>query len=257
MRPTFPSSRCLPPWQTNARSLSGARVVRCARWPAGAAAAPVHRGSRTPTRPRFACCSQAPWRPGALPRLLQIDVSTSTTTDRSNVPITGEGEGDDCLVPGESRLSSGATAGGTQGQGSRSPNLDTPHRDCSRWRLRPDPDRSGHLASQTSPASLSGETREPSDAASAAHACKARAARGSCDARSPRRESDVHQPEGPSVNGPFASERDASRRAAEAVRRSRERLFHCRGTLARDARKGFPTARPRGDERAVNRPGVA
>jgi hypothetical protein len=55
----FPSPRCLPPWKTDASALSGARAARCSRWPAGAAAAPVHRGSKTPTRPLFACSSRA------------------------------------------------------------------------------------------------------------------------------------------------------------------------------------------------------
>jgi hypothetical protein len=94
--PIFASSRCLPSKKTNACPLAKARAERCARWPAGADAARLHRCSRTPTRPLSACCSQASSRPRALPRLLQVDVSTSTNADHSNTPITGEGGWGDC-----------------------------------------------------------------------------------------------------------------------------------------------------------------
>jgi hypothetical protein len=63
--------------------------------------------------------------------------------------------------------SSPATAEGTQGQGSRTPSLDTPHRDCSRRRLRPNPDRFGHLLSRVPLSSRSGVTWGESDAANA------------------------------------------------------------------------------------------
>jgi len=43
--PTSSRSRCLPSRETAARALSGPCVVRCHRWPAGAAAARFHRGS--------------------------------------------------------------------------------------------------------------------------------------------------------------------------------------------------------------------
>lgn len=49
-------------------------------------AARVHRCSKTPTRPLAARCSRAPSRPRALVRLLQVNVLTSTTKDRSNIP---------------------------------------------------------------------------------------------------------------------------------------------------------------------------
>jgi hypothetical protein len=56
MQPALPSPRCLPPSKAGASPLSGARAARCTRWPAGAAAALFHRGSKTPTRPLFARC---------------------------------------------------------------------------------------------------------------------------------------------------------------------------------------------------------
>jgi len=97
----------------------------------------------------------------------------------------------------ESCLSkSPATAEGTQGQGSRTPSLDTPHRDCSRRRLRPNPDRFGHLLSRLPSSSRSGVTWGENDAANATRACKARAARGSCGARLPRRNRTCTNPRG-------------------------------------------------------------
>ena len=96
----------------------------------------------------------------------------------------------------ESRLSDRATAKVAQGQGSRTPSLDAPHRDCSRRRLRPNPDRFGHLLSRVPTSSLSGVTWGEGDAANATRACKARAARGSCDARFPRRDRTLTNPRG-------------------------------------------------------------
>ena len=72
----------------------------------------------------------------------------------------------------ESCLSTGTTAKASQGQGPRTPYLGTPHRDCSRWRLRPDLAGFGHLLSREPPFSLSGATRETGGTASAARACK-------------------------------------------------------------------------------------
>lgn len=89
------------------------------RWPTGAAAARVHRCSKTSTRPFFRAALACDSWPRALPRLLQIDVSTSTTVDRSNIP--------DHRNPWSGRLParsivafrSAATAEVTQGQGPR------------------------------------------------------------------------------------------------------------------------------------------
>jgi hypothetical protein len=194
--PTFPSSRCLPPERTCANALSSAHEERCLRWPAGAVAARVHRRSKTSTRPLSARYSRTSSRPRAPVRFLQMDVSTSTTRDRSNIPNHGGGW-DDCHVgPRESPLWIRQTAEGTQGQGSRTPSLDTPHRDCSRRRLRPNPDRFGHLLSRVPLSSRSGVTWEEDNAANAARACKAHAARGSCGVRFPRRDRTFTNPRG-------------------------------------------------------------
>lgn len=77
--------------------------------PAGrrrAGAARVHPGFQTWARPLLAPLSRAPSRPRALVRLLQVDVSTSTTADRSNIPTTGSVVGT-TVVSAESRLSTG------------------------------------------------------------------------------------------------------------------------------------------------------
>jgi len=63
-----------------------------------------------------------------------------------------------------------------EGPGVEEPILDAPRRDCSRQRLRPDPDRFGHLLSQTTFSFLSGATWEERDAAAATHTCMARVA---------------------------------------------------------------------------------
>jgi len=183
--------------------LSRTRVERRSRWPAGAGAARVHRRSKTSTRPLFVRSSRAPSRPRAPVRLLQMHVSASTTTDHSNIPnhrkVIGTTAGST-----ESCLSIEASRRRYAGSGAETPSLDTPHRDCSRWRLRPDPDRFGHLLSRAPPASLSGATREESSAA----ICCARlqGMRGARIVRRPisAKKPSVHRTEGPSVVGPFA-----------------------------------------------------
>jgi hypothetical protein len=167
----------------------------CRRWPAGADTARVHRRSRTSTRPLSARYSRTSSRPRAPLQLLQMHVSTSTTGTARTSRTTGV-VGTTAMLDPESLLSDPATAEGTQGQGSRTPSLDTPHRDCSRRRLRPNPDRFGHLLSRVPPSSRSGVTWGEDDAANAARACKAHAARGSCGARFPRRNRTFTNPRG-------------------------------------------------------------
>jgi hypothetical protein len=90
----------------------------CSRWPTGAGAARVHRGSRTSTRPFAAPLSRGVSWPRALQRLLQIDVSTSTTVDRSSIlAAISSRDGRHCRSIVAFR--STATAEGHQGQGSR------------------------------------------------------------------------------------------------------------------------------------------
>jgi len=92
--------------------------------------------------------SRAPWRPRALPRLLQVNVSASTTTDRSNIPDHGKWSGR-LPVDRESPLDRGSRRryAGPGVEKHRLSTLSTS--DCSRGRLRPDPDLLGHLLSRT------------------------------------------------------------------------------------------------------------
>jgi hypothetical protein len=78
--------RCLPPGKSRICPREGL-PERCSRWPAGAGAARVHRCAKTSTRPFSAPLFAGASRPRALPRLLQMVVSTSTTVDRSNIPL--------------------------------------------------------------------------------------------------------------------------------------------------------------------------
>lgn len=102
------------------------------------------------------------FRPRALLRLLQVDVSTSTTGDRSNTPyrwVAGGatalfGQGTDESVPGR------ATAGDTQGQGPRRHRLSTlPTAIARDGDFAPTPIAPGALLSRAAPSALFGETR--------------------------------------------------------------------------------------------------
>lgn len=220
MQPTLPSPRCLPPSKTSASTLSGARAARCTRWPAGAAAALFHRGSKTPTRPLFARCRGrlegrarfygfCKWM---FPRARQRTARTSRPP---------ESDGTTAGIRTKVAFRSGQPPKLRRARGREHRVSTLPTRDCSRWRLRPDPDRFEHLVSRTSPASLPGETREESDAADAARTCIARAARGSCDARFPRRNPTPTNPRGLLSSGRSRCEREAplrdSRSCTEAA----------------------------------------
>jgi hypothetical protein len=133
--------------------------ARCSGWPAGAASARFHRCAKTPVRLLLAPLSRNESRPRAPLRLLQVVVSTSTTLDHSSISIHGIRGRDGRQGSTGSFLPVVAAAGGTQGQGSGQPMPDIPGRDCSRRRLRPNPDRSGHLVSQDVSPRRSGATR--------------------------------------------------------------------------------------------------
>jgi hypothetical protein len=216
-----------------------------------AAAARVHRRSKTSTRPLPVRCSRTPSRPRALFRFLQVDVSTSTTVDPSNIPHHWGVAETTAMFDRKSPFSR-ATAEGTQGQGSRTPSLDTPHRDCSRRRLCPNPDRFGHLLSRVPTSSLSGVTWGEGDAANATRACKAHVARGSCDARFPRRDRTLTNPRGlPSLavrgaNGEESSKQTSCLATASSAFFTTKKPV--RGTLARAL-----MARPHGQGRTANR----
>jgi hypothetical protein len=162
---------------------------------------------------------------------------------------TGEGGRDGCRGRAESRLSgSGATAEGAQGQGSRTPILDVPHRDCSQQRLRPDPDRFGHLVSQTSASSLSGATWGEGDAAIATvrlhGAHRVRVVRRRFSAK----RTGVHQPEGPSVGRPFAFANGRGPLRSRSCKEGGFGAFFTAGDPARGTLAQGPLARSHGKE---------
>lgn len=248
MRPVSSRSRCLLSRKTAARTLSSSRVERFTRWPAGGAAARVHRGRVTTTRPLFARSSRAPSRPHALSRRLQVDVSTSTTTDHSKHPRPPESVVGAAAWHRKLPFAPRTTARASQGQGPRTPCLGSPRRDCSRRRLRPDPDRSGHLLSR-------GPLFFPVRRDAGKGRSRRRVARlhGARHGRVVRRlpsakRGDVHQPEGPSVQRLHAVRAGECRRAGQDRASTTTSAFfttgrHARGTLAR-----APEARPRGME---------
>jgi len=128
----------------------------CARWPASAGAARVHRCSKTSTRPsprrsrgRFmAACASHDFCRSMFQRARQWTARTSRTSG-----IRGR---DGCRLDRSLPFDRGQTAEGTQGQGPRNTEPRRSLRDCSRKRLRPNPDRFRHLVSRALLAALSG-----------------------------------------------------------------------------------------------------
>lgn len=165
--------------------------------------------------PSFARCSRAPSGPRALARLLQVHVSASTTADHWNIPDRrGRQLG---RLPGsiEGRPSTQGNRRSFSGSGVEDNRcLDTPHRDCSRWRLRPDPDRFGPpLVASIHPSS-------PVRNDVGREGCRRRRARlqsvrGERVVRRPpsAKKTCAHQPEGPSVARPLAMRAGRSSRA--------------------------------------------
>ena len=147
MRPASAGSRRLPPGKLGASTLRA--PVRSSA-PAGRRARSLHvfidvRERRLdPRRPAFA----GVFGPRALPRLLQIDVSTSTAEDHSNIPCQRNAWQGRLPVRSivASRSSSRRRYAGSGAEDHRT--LGAPSRDCSRERLRPDPDRFRLLASR-------------------------------------------------------------------------------------------------------------
>jgi hypothetical protein len=122
----------------------------CSRWPTGAGAARAHRDSR----PRLDLS------PRRFRGLLLAACASTTSADRcfnehDDGPLEHPGRGNPWpeWPPRRSIVASrsAATAEGPQGQGSRTPSLDAPSRDCSRERLRPGPDCFRHLVSRALP----------------------------------------------------------------------------------------------------------
>jgi hypothetical protein len=186
MRPIFPSRRCLPPEKPAGRALLRGFVRGCAAttgrwWPLPHVFIDVRERRLDPVTARR-CRGRFVGRM-RFRGFCKCSVSTSTTTDHSNIPdhrIRGLGR-----LPARSKetFQSRATAGGTQGQGSRKNRISTfpiviahdgdfaptpiaPGTSCREHRSSPCPERRG------------GE----SGIADIAPACTAGTTRGSCDA---------------------------------------------------------------------------
>jgi len=196
MPPAFTRSRRLPPGKNRSSALAGPAL----------SAAPVGRRARLPHvfievrrlrldhwRPALASLF---W-PRALPRLLQIDVSTSTTLDRPNIPVQrswrpGRLPSVDRSFPfdlGNRRRFAGS--GAEDHRSSTLPPGIAPARDFAPTPIASDTSCRGHCQSPCQESA-----REAVEAAGAAHASKARAAGGPCDARSPRRDPAFTSPRG-------------------------------------------------------------
>jgi len=155
MRPASAGSRRLPPGKLGASTFAGTRPELRARWPAGAMAARVHRCSRTSTRPSTT----------RLRGRLQAACASTASADRC---FNEHGQGPlEHPVPaqcGQGRLnvrsivafrsSSRRRYAGSGAEDHRI--LGAPSRDCSRERLRPDPDRFRLLASRSLRVTLPG-----------------------------------------------------------------------------------------------------
>jgi len=118
MPAAVPRSRRLPSHGTDLDALTRALrgvLLRLAGRPSSRAFSPV---CETPTRPLLALLSQDESRPRAPLRLLQVDVSTSTTADHSNISTRGNRGRDDCHGSPGSRLPFETAARAPQGQGS-------------------------------------------------------------------------------------------------------------------------------------------
>jgi hypothetical protein len=207
------------------------------RWPTGAAAARVHRCSKTSTRPFFRLLSPA--FPGRVrfhdfcrwmfQRALPWTARTSRTSG-----IRGR---DGCRVDRSLPFDRRRPPRVLRVRGRGSPSLGAPSRDCSRERLRPNPDRLRHLVSRALSATLSGvdeggRTKPPAPRTLARH--ERREGRATPDLREEIRRSPTR--------GAFR--RKAVRKRGRTpsigvsrIDRSNQRLFHrreaARGTLAR------------------------
>jgi hypothetical protein len=200
--PIFPSSRCLPSPETAASSLARAA------W--SAASAGRRSSCRTcssmfeaPTRPLFACCSRAPSRPRTLVRLLQMNVSTSTTGDRSNIPNHRK--------PWLGRLPSIESCLSNRGYrrlcaGPGVENTESRHSPPRLLAIETSPRPRSHRAPPVADTTLFPVRNDVGRGWCRRHCMRLHGARSVRVVR--RRPSakkiDVHQPEGPSVVGPFA-----------------------------------------------------
>jgi hypothetical protein len=155
MQTRFRGSRRLPSGKSRSSALAGTRLERRSRWPAGAAAARVHRCSKTSTRPsnrRFhgillaACASTT-----SAESMFQRALPWTARTSRHRRTVVGTAAFGDRSSPLDRQPPKVLRV-----RGRGSPSLGAPSRDCSRERLRPNPDRFRHLVSRSLSVALPG-----------------------------------------------------------------------------------------------------
>lgn len=181
----------------------------CPGWPAGASAAPLHRCARQ----RLDLFSTAFAGEREAARALTISAG-GCLHEHDCGPLEHPGPRN----PRAGRLPSGRKSPSDRGSrrrcsrsGVEKPMLDVRGRDCSRPRLRPDPDRSGHLSSRDAIPRRSGATRwekwRCQRRARLQGAPAGRAVERGISAKMPG----AHRPEVPSVTRTFANERSHAR----------------------------------------------
>jgi hypothetical protein len=194
MPATFPRSRCLPSYGTGPGVLSRARrsaLSRLAGRHSCRAFSPV---CETPARPLTALLSQVDSRPRAPLRLLQVDVSTSTTTDHPNISIRGIRGRDDCHVRPEVAFRPRQSPGffRVRGRANRGPTF--PVAIARAVDFAPTPSAPGTSCRKHAFLRRSGATRQEEDAASDGRPSKERPPVGRHGAGPPRRDPALASP---------------------------------------------------------------
>jgi hypothetical protein len=203
MEVAFARSRRLPSGKSGSSALAGTRLERRARWPTGAAAARVHRCSKTSTRPFAAPLFAGVFGPRALPRLLQIDVSTSTALDHPNIPYQRNPWSGRLLFFDRSSPFDQCSRRRYAGSGAEDHRASTlppgiaPARDFAPTPIASDTSCRGHCLSPC--LEWTGRPTKPPARRTLARHAQRRAVRRLISAK----RSGAHQPEGPSVARPF------------------------------------------------------
>jgi hypothetical protein len=156
MLPALARSRHLPPGKSRSSALASTRLELCARWPRAQLLHVFIDVRRTSTRPFFAPLSRA--SPGRVRfhdfcrSMFQRALPWTTRTSRTSGIRGRDGCRFDRSLPFDRRRP--PRVRGVRGRGS--PSLGAPSRDCSRKRLRPNPDRLRHLVSRALSVTRSG-----------------------------------------------------------------------------------------------------
>jgi hypothetical protein len=202
----FWSPRCLPPEKTTRALLREPGVERCRRWPARAnrrtdsSMLPEPRLDLSP--PAFACEIEAACASAASAGICFHEHDCGPLEHPNRRIAVGATARFLPSYPGR-----GQSPKGLEVRGRGKPLLDALRGDCSSRRLCPNPDRFERLLSRPSFSrpvrSDVGERGGPPSRRVLAGPASERVVRRRASAKKP----DVHQPEAPSITGPFANER--------------------------------------------------